>query len=41
MVELLFSYVVSRRLFSERLTALERAGLALLAAGLVAVTLIR
>jgi len=41
MIELLFSYVVSRRLFRERLSGLERAGLVLLAIGLVAVALIR
>jgi drug/metabolite transporter (DMT)-like permease len=39
LVELVFAYVVSRRLFCERLTALELAGLALLAVGLAVVTL--
>lgn len=41
MVELLFSYVVSRRLFRERLSGMEKAGFVLLAIGLVAVTLMR
>jgi drug/metabolite transporter (DMT)-like permease len=39
LVELLFSYAVSRRLFRERLTRLEIAGIALLTLGLVIVTL--
>jgi drug/metabolite transporter (DMT)-like permease len=39
LVELLFAYAVPRRIFRERLTALERAGLALLAVGLAVVTL--
>lgn len=39
LVELLFSLLVSRRLFSERLLALEVAGLVLLTAGLVIITL--
>jgi drug/metabolite transporter (DMT)-like permease len=39
LVELLFAYVVSRRLFRERLTALELAGVALLTVGLAVVTL--
>ena len=37
LVELLFSYVVSRRIFGERLSGTELAGLALLALGLVGV----
>ena len=41
MIELLFSYVVSMRLFRERLAGMERAGLVLLAIGLVAVALLR
>lgn len=39
LVELLFSYVVSRRLFRERLTRLEIAGVALLLVGVVVVSL--
>jgi drug/metabolite transporter (DMT)-like permease len=39
LVELLFSYVVSRRLFRERLTRLEIAGIALLLLGVVVVSL--
>jgi drug/metabolite transporter (DMT)-like permease len=39
LVELLFAYVVSRRLFHERLTALELGGVVLLTAGLAVVTL--
>ena len=38
LVELVFSYAVSRRLFRERLTRLERAGMALLALGVGVVT---
>ena len=41
LVELLFSYVVSRRVFRERLSRLELAGIALLTLGLVVVTLAR
>lgn len=41
LVELFFSYLVSRRLFRERMTAMERAGMVLLALGLVGVTLAR
>jgi drug/metabolite transporter (DMT)-like permease len=41
MIELLFSYVVSLRLFRERLSRLERAGLLLLSVGLIAVALVR
>ncbi len=41
MIELVFSYMVSLRLFRDKLTSLERAGLLLLAIGLVAVALIR
>lgn len=41
LVELLFTYVVSRRVFRERLSVLERAGLALLTCGLLLVTLTR
>ena len=41
LVELLFSYVVSRRVFRERLSRLELGGIALLTLGLVAVTLAR
>lgn len=41
LVELLFSLVVSRRLFSERLAALEIAGLVLLTAGLAIIALAR
>ena len=41
MIELLFSYAVSLRLFRERLSGMERTGLLLLAVGLVAVALLR
>lgn len=41
LVELLFTYVVSRRVFRERLSGRERAGLALLTGGLLLVTLTR
>ena len=41
LVELLFSYVVSRRVFRERLSRRELAGIALLTLGLVVVTLRR
>ena len=40
LVELLFSYLVSRRIFKERLRAVELLGMALLAVGLVAISLI-
>lgn len=39
LVELLFSYVVSRRIFRERLTRIELTGMALLTIGLLVVTL--
>ncbi|MFN8556225.1 MAG: hypothetical protein U0531_02355 [Dehalococcoidia bacterium] len=39
LVEMLFSYAVSRRLFDERSRTAEKVGLVLLTAGLVAVTL--
>jgi drug/metabolite transporter (DMT)-like permease len=39
LVELLFAYVVSRRIFREKLTTLELSGIALLTVGLVVVTL--
>jgi drug/metabolite transporter (DMT)-like permease len=39
LVELLFAYAVSRRIFRERLTPLELSGIALLALGLVVVSL--
>jgi drug/metabolite transporter (DMT)-like permease len=39
LIELVFSYVVSRRLFRERLGALELAGMGLLAAGVAVITL--
>jgi drug/metabolite transporter (DMT)-like permease len=39
LVELLFAYAVSRRIFREKLTALELSGIALLTVGLVVVTL--
>jgi drug/metabolite transporter (DMT)-like permease len=39
LIELVFSYVVSRRLFRERLGALELAGMVLLAAGVAVITL--
>jgi len=41
LIELLFSYVVSRRIFRERLTALEITGIVTLSVGLVIVTLVR
>jgi drug/metabolite transporter (DMT)-like permease len=41
LVELIFSYAVSRKLFHERLSPLELAGIVLLAAGLVIITLWR
>jgi drug/metabolite transporter (DMT)-like permease len=41
LIELLFSYAVSRRVFRERLTRRELAGVALLALALVLVTLRR
>ncbi|HKI63240.1 MAG TPA: DMT family transporter [Burkholderiales bacterium] len=41
LVELLFSYVVSRRVFRERLSRIELGGIALLTLGLVIVTLAR
>jgi drug/metabolite transporter (DMT)-like permease len=41
LVELLFSYVVSRRVFRERLSRIELGGMALLTLGLVIVTLAR
>jgi len=41
LVELLFSYVVSRRVFRERVSRLELAGMALLSLGLLIVTLAR
>lgn len=41
LTELLFSYVVSRRVFRERLTRLELTGVAILTLGLVVVTLAR
>jgi len=41
LVELLFSYVVSRRVFRERLSRIELSGIALLTLGLVVVTLAR
>ena len=40
LVELLFSYAVSRRLFRERLSTLELAGMALLALGVAIITLV-
>ena len=39
LIELVFSYVVSRRLFRERLTSLELAGMGLLALGVAIITL--
>jgi drug/metabolite transporter (DMT)-like permease len=39
LVELVFSYAVSRRLFRERLTRLELAGMALLALGVAIISL--
>jgi drug/metabolite transporter (DMT)-like permease len=41
LVELLFGYVVSRRIFRERVTRLEIIGMALLTAGLIVVTFAR
>jgi drug/metabolite transporter (DMT)-like permease len=41
LVELFFSYAVSRRLFRERLSGLELAGMAFLAAGIAIITLTR
>jgi drug/metabolite transporter (DMT)-like permease len=41
LVELIFSYAVSRRLFRERLSRLELAGMALLALGVALITLVR
>jgi drug/metabolite transporter (DMT)-like permease len=41
LIELLFSYAVSRRVFRERLSPRERTGIALLALGLLVVTLRR
>jgi drug/metabolite transporter (DMT)-like permease len=41
LIELLFSYAVSRRVFRERLTRRELAGVGLLALALVVVTLRR
>jgi len=41
LIELLFSYVISRRVFRERFTRLELAGIIVLACGLVLVTLQR
>jgi len=38
LIELLFSYVISRRLFRERLTRRELLGVALLALALIVVT---
>jgi drug/metabolite transporter (DMT)-like permease len=40
LVELIFSYAVSRRLFRERLSALELGGMALLALGVAIITLV-
>jgi drug/metabolite transporter (DMT)-like permease len=39
LIELLFSYVVSRKIFREKLTTLELSGIALLTVGVVVVTL--
>jgi multidrug transporter EmrE-like cation transporter len=39
LIELLFSYAVSRRLFRERLSRLEMTGMALLAVGVAIVTI--
>jgi drug/metabolite transporter (DMT)-like permease len=39
LVELLFGYVVSRRIFRERVTRIELIGMALLTTGLIVVTL--
>ena len=41
LVEMVFSYVVSRKLFRERMTGLELAGMAFLAAGIAVITLAR
>lgn len=41
LVEMLFSYAVSRKLFRERMTGLELAGMAFLAAGIAVITLAR
>ncbi|MEW6688200.1 MAG: EamA/RhaT family transporter, partial [Pseudomonadota bacterium] len=41
LIELVFSYAVSRRLFRERLRPRELAGMALLALGVAAITLLR
>ena len=41
LIELLFSYVVSRRIFRERLSAIELAGIAMLTTGLAIGTLLR
>ncbi|MCC6472457.1 MAG: EamA/RhaT family transporter [Burkholderiales bacterium] len=41
LVEMLFTYAVSHRFFRERLTRLERSGIALITAGLLVVTLAR
>jgi drug/metabolite transporter (DMT)-like permease len=41
LVELVFSYAVSRKLFRERLTRLEVAGMSLLAIGVAAIALAR
>jgi drug/metabolite transporter (DMT)-like permease len=41
LVELVFSYAVSLKLFRERLSRRELAGMALIAAGVAAITLIR
>ncbi len=41
LVELIFSYLVSRRLFRERLAPREAAGMVLLALGVVVITLVR
>ena len=41
LVELLFGYVVSRRIFRERITRIEIAGMGLLTLGLLIVTLAR
>jgi drug/metabolite transporter (DMT)-like permease len=41
LIELLFSYAISRRVFRERLARRELAGIALLALGLLVVTLRR
>ncbi len=41
LIELVFSYLVSRRLFSEKLSAPELAGMALLALGVAVITVAR